>query len=104
MTGEQLYSRFKTKMQKIADVRFASAVLQWDQETCMPPAGAQARGSQIATLSEISHRMFTEEDTRRILEELAGRDDLNDKQKRNVALTLKDLEREEKLQIGRAHV
>jgi len=37
------------------DLSFGSAILQWDQETYMPPSGAEARGKILATLAEIKH-------------------------------------------------
>jgi carboxypeptidase Taq len=37
----------------------AGAVLGWDQQTYMPPGGVAARADQLATLSKISHQMFT---------------------------------------------
>ena len=60
MNTAKLYSSYKTKMQKIADVKYASAVLQWDQETYLPPKRNDFRGQQIATLSEIAHQQFTD--------------------------------------------
>jgi len=77
-------------MRLIADVRNASAVLQWDQETYLPPKGALFRGQQISTLSEISHKLFSEEELGNILTELASRNDLSDDQKKNVLLTRED--------------
>jgi hypothetical protein len=53
MNSTELYAAYKTKMQKIADVKYASAVLQWDQETYLPPKGDDLRGQQIATLNEM---------------------------------------------------
>ncbi len=38
-----------------ADLGYGSAVLQWDQETYMPPAGGEARGKILATFAEIQH-------------------------------------------------
>jgi carboxypeptidase Taq len=43
----------------VADIRSALALLEWDQETHMPPRGGGARASQIATVSAIAHREFT---------------------------------------------
>ncbi|MFM2327870.1 MAG: hypothetical protein RIR31_2072, partial [Bacteroidota bacterium] len=60
MKPAELYNEYKTKMQKIADVKYASAVLQWDQETYLPKKGNDCRGTQIATLSEIAHQLFTD--------------------------------------------
>ena len=90
MKAAELYNEYKTKMQKIADVKYASAVLQWDQETYLPPKGNTLRGKQIATLNEIAHQQFTDAAVGNLLKELAGKDDLSDTQKRNVQLSLED--------------
>jgi len=88
--SEELYKSYVTKMHRIADVRNASAVLQWDQETYLPSKGAQFRGQQISTLSEMSHHLFSEDALGNILQELLQRNDLNADQKRNVQLTHED--------------
>ena len=33
----ELYQQYVTHLQKIADINYSSAVLQWDQEVYMPP-------------------------------------------------------------------
>jgi carboxypeptidase Taq len=58
-SSQELYSQYKNVMQKIADIKYAAAVLQWDQETYIPPKGGDIRGRQIATLSEMAHEQFT---------------------------------------------
>lgn len=93
MSSTELYETYKTKMQKIADVKYASAVLQWDQETYLPPKGSVFRGRQIATLSEMAHSRFIDEKTGALLKELASRDDLSNKEKRNISLSLEDYNR-----------
>ena len=93
MSSAELYDRYKTKMQKIADVKFASAVLQWDQETYLPPKGADFRGRQIASLAEIAHERFTDESVGNLLKEILAREDLPDRQKRNVELSFEDYTR-----------
>jgi carboxypeptidase Taq len=84
-------------MQKIADVKYASAVLQWDQETYLPPKGNDFRGQQIATLSEIAHQQFTDKKMGDLLEELSSREDLTAAEKRNIALSNEDYKRNIKL-------
>ena len=59
LSHEELYGQYKAAMSRIADLRFSSALLQWDQETYMPPRGAPLRGQQIATLTEMAHELFT---------------------------------------------
>jgi carboxypeptidase Taq len=97
MSSAELYAAYKTKMQKIADVKYASAVLQWDQETYLPPKGNDFRGRQLATLSEMAHELFTTEAMGALLQELNGKEDLSAHEKRNVQLSLDDYTRNVKL-------
>ena len=97
MSTAKLYSTYKTKMQKIADVKYASAVLQWDQETYLPPKGNDFRGQQIATLSEIAHQLFTDKKMGELLEQLSSCEDLTSSEKRNISLSNEDYKRNVKL-------
>ena len=97
MSAAELYADYKTKMQKIADVKYAAAVLQWDQETYLPPKGNDFRGRQLATLSEIAHEQFTTEAMGALLQELNSKDNLSPHEKRNVELSLYDYNRNKKL-------
>ena len=92
----QLYENYVTKMKRIADVRNASALMQWDQETYLPSKGASFRGQQISTLSEISHQLFSEEKLGAVLKELLSKDDLSKEQKRNVELSFEDYTKNKK--------
>jgi len=91
-----LYSDFESRMRKIADLKNSAAVLQWDQETYLPPKGADFRGRQIATLSEVAHEWFIHNDLGNLLNELNSRTDLSEDQRRNVALSLEDYNRQKK--------
>lgn len=95
-TTKELYDQYKVKMQHIADLRHAHAVLQWDQETYLPKKGAEMRGRQLTTLSELAHKLFSEDDLGTILRELKGRGDIDIPEKRNVELTLEDYEKNKK--------
>ena len=97
MNSNELYYQYKTKMQKIADVKYASAVLQWDQETYLPPKGNNIRGRQLATLSEMAHEQFTDEETGALLQNLNSKNDLSDKEQKNVQLSLEDYTKSKKL-------
>jgi carboxypeptidase Taq len=90
------YELYQSTMRRIADLRYASAVLQWDQETYMPSNGAMYRGQQIATLSELSHTMFTDKAFGDQLQRLLDDTSLTPSQKRNVELTLDDHRRQVK--------
>lgn len=48
-------SELKQELQAIHDLKMAAAVLEWDQSTYMPSAGADARGRQIALLGKLAH-------------------------------------------------
>lgn len=97
MSTADLYSDYKTKMQKIADVKYASAVLQWDQETYLPPKGNDFRGRQIATLTEIAHEQFVDDKLGALLNELLSTDGLSIHEKRNVQISLEDYNRNKKI-------
>jgi carboxypeptidase Taq len=90
MSSQELYEKYRSKMRIIADVKNANAILQWDQETYLPPKGAGLRGQQISTLSEISHRLFNEEELGHLLQDLLGKNNLSAEQKRNVEKTNED--------------
>ncbi len=97
MNAAELYTDYKTKMQKIADVKYAAAVLQWDQETYLPTKGNHFRGRQLATLSELAHQQFTTDSMGALLNELNSKDNLSYTEKRNVTLSLEDYNRNKKL-------
>jgi carboxypeptidase Taq len=56
--GEK-YDALERRLRDITNLQHATAVLSWDQQTYMPPAGARSRGEQLATLSRIAHEMQT---------------------------------------------
>ncbi|TCZ68647.1 carboxypeptidase M32 [Flaviaesturariibacter aridisoli] len=90
------YSDYVTTMQRIADIRAASAVLQWDQETYLPPKGAHFRGRQLSTLSEIAHEEFCSDSIGALLDGLLAAGTLDDAQRRNVELSLEDYQKARK--------
>lgn len=95
-TTAELYEKYRNKMRFIADVKNANAVLQWDQETHLPAKGAVLRGQQISTLSEIIHRLFSEEELGNLLQDLLDKNDLTAEQKRNVEKTNEDYRKNKK--------
>lgn len=60
----------KKRLAEIIDINHAIAVLDWDQQTYMPPGGAAGRARQLATLSHISHEKFINNVIGHLLEEL----------------------------------
>ena len=68
MSKENAFELLQERLRDIHNLRAASAVLEWDMEVCMPPKGAKARGSQLATLSALAHQQFTDEETGKLLD------------------------------------
>ncbi len=50
----------RERLAETFDLQRAAAVLEWDQETHMPPGGAEARAHGIATLRRLAHERFTD--------------------------------------------
>lgn len=84
-----LYENYKQLMQKIADVNYSSALLQWDQEVYMPEEGAKYRAQQISTLSGIVHELSTSDKLGKVLSELNNDVTLQRKEKANVRESLR---------------
>lgn len=84
------YQDYISKLQKSADINYASAVLQWDQETYMPEGGAEIRARQLATLAGYSHELSTRAELGKLLNELINDTSLDNKQQANIKHSLKD--------------
>lgn len=97
MSSKELYFRYKDITQKAADINAAAAVLGWDQETYMPKKGFDMRGRQMATLASQAHEMMTSDSYGTLLLELVTKNDLDDREKDNVRLSLEDYEKNKKL-------
>ncbi len=97
MSSQSLYDEYTRVMQEVADIRYAAAVLQWDQETYLPPRGAEMRGRQLATLSELAHTRFTSEAMGNLLDALSAAGGLNPEQQANIALSRYDYDKNRKL-------
>lgn len=64
------YEQLKAILAQVWDLNSASGLLGWDQQTYMPPKGAQERGEALATLSSIAHKMGTSDEVSKLVEEL----------------------------------
>ena len=77
-------------MRKIADIQYASALLNWDQETYMPPKGAAFRAQQLSTLAGIGHELSVSDELGKLLNTLSKDESLSEKEKRNIKQSLKN--------------
>lgn len=64
---QESLTELKDVLREIDDLRRAGAVLAWDQETNMPPAGVASRARHLSTLSRLSHERLTSEATGELL-------------------------------------
>jgi carboxypeptidase Taq len=79
-------TQLKDRLAKVTDVERVSRVLNWDQQTMMPPAGWRHRGEHLATLRRISHELLIDKETGRLLDELRGLEDTLDPDSDDAAL------------------
>ena len=56
---EKNLQALKAYMAEIHDISRAQSVLGWDQQTNMPPGGAEDRGNQLSTLAKLEHERWT---------------------------------------------
>jgi len=69
---EEKLQELKTRLAEVADLEHVAAVLEWDQQTYMPPGGADERAEQTATIRKLAHQKFTSDEVGRLLEDLRG--------------------------------
>ena len=94
------YQKLLEKTKNITTLSSASAILQWDMETMMPPKGIKLRSLQLAMLSRIGHKMSTDPEIGRLLEEIIKHpeyDKLDAVHKRNLYLIKKHYDEQTKL-------
>ena len=68
MSENQAISSLREHLETVQDLQGAAGTLGWDELVMMPPAAAEARGYQMATLARISHEIFVSPETSRLLE------------------------------------
>jgi len=56
----QAYRELETVFRRHSALRASASMLQWDNSTMMPENSGDARGEQLAALSEVSHEMITQ--------------------------------------------
>ncbi len=65
----------RTVLAEISDLGRARALLAWDERTVMPPAGAEARAEQEATLARVRHQRLVSDELGRLLDQAAEQTD-----------------------------
>ncbi len=103
MSKKETVSKLKEKIHEMYHLGSALAVLNWDQETYMPPKGASARAVTVANLAGILHEKFTSREFADLLKKAKGYLDdnkLNDGDSAVVRETWRDFERQKKLPVA----
>jgi carboxypeptidase Taq len=67
---QQKLAELKHSLGQVMDLEKVLGVLGWDQQTYMPPGGAEDRGYHMATIGSLMHKMFTTDEVGKLLEEL----------------------------------
>ena len=67
----EAFEELKGRLGELHDLERVGWLLSWDQETKMPPAGAEARAEARATMRKILHERQTAPDLGRLLDEVA---------------------------------
>ncbi|PJF42170.1 MAG: carboxypeptidase, partial [Phototrophicales bacterium] len=95
----QSFNALKERTKDILNLKYATALLEWDQQTYMPEGAAEARASQIATLSKLAHEMLTADETWKLIEAAEREVDTNSDslEVAIVRITKRDFERSNKL-------
>jgi carboxypeptidase Taq len=92
--------RLKAVLAEVTDLSRAAALLEWDQETYMPPGGVAGRSDQLSTLLRLSHVRFTSDEVGNLLsmleDETADRP-FDSYESSLVRVTRRDYEQERKL-------
>ncbi|HOX24756.1 MAG TPA: carboxypeptidase M32 [Candidatus Krumholzibacteria bacterium] len=78
------YARLLGHLQPIQRLNGARALLGWDQEVMMPPAGARSRADTCAALAEVVHARLTDPELGSLLADLLPADGLAPAARANV--------------------
>lgn len=86
------WTELKRRLDDLDAIAGAMGVIEWDQQTYMPPGAAAARGAQSAVLGRIYHERFTAPEVGEWLAALAGRE-VDEVQRASVRLVTRKYQR-----------
>jgi len=95
-------NEFKKILGKVADLRYAANVLDWDQQVYMPEDGDAERGEQIAAILEISHNLFVSDEIGKLLMDLQSESidlDPDSDEARLIKVTQRNFDKETKIPV-----
>jgi carboxypeptidase Taq len=65
----EIVKELRRHLAELTDLRNAVQLLQWDQQTMMPPRGAELRADELGTLQRLLHERFVSAHTGRLLDD-----------------------------------
>lgn len=94
---ETSYDRLVRRYRDISTLGSIGAVLDWDQQTFMPPKAAQARGDQLALVSGMVHERLVGAETADLLEEATRENPSGEGERANIREIRRRVERARRL-------
>jgi len=70
VSGEKAIADLRGRMAELSDLGSLAALMSWDQNTMMPPGGAEARADMAGTLIRTIHARQTDPEIDRLLSEI----------------------------------
>jgi carboxypeptidase Taq len=65
----EIVKELRRHLAELTDLRHTVQLLQWDQQTMMPPRGAELRADELGTVQRILHDRFVSAQTGRLLDD-----------------------------------
>jgi carboxypeptidase Taq len=65
----EIVTELRRHLGELTDLRNTVHLLQWDQQTMMPPRGAELRADELGTVQRILHQSFVSAQTGRLLDD-----------------------------------
>jgi carboxypeptidase Taq len=72
MKTDELLEKLRRVDREYHHLAKSLALLQWDEETCLPPKGVEERAEQLALLQGIAHERFVSPGVGQCLAELGS--------------------------------
>src|SRR5215207_7142652 len=90
--ADHTYVNLITAVKEISLLGTSASVLHWDQETYMPPKGAETRGDQVSLLARLAHEQFTDKKIGEMLAAVEHSDLVRDRES-DAAVNARELRR-----------
>ena len=84
--SEALEQSLRTQISELRHLDQTIALLGWDEETMLPPAGRAERGEQLATLEGIRHALLVSDRLGDLVEEVAAQSEGNERLARELCV------------------